>query len=218
MAADIKKFLVALGPDAEGNTSRAMTAASETTPSKPQVDFDFIKKEEGFETRIYLPKDRKTGEVLGQSGPTIASGFDLGQRSERDLDGLPSDLVAKLKPYLGLRGAAADTFVEQNPLNITQQEADTINAFAKEQELGRLIPKFDAASPIPFSQLTPRQQTVVASVAFQYGGNLADRTPNFWRQVTSGDWAGALSNLRNFGDDYSSRRNREADYLAPDVK
>jgi len=53
---------------------------------------------------------------------------------------------------------------------------------------------------------------VITSVAFQYG-NLATETPNFWRQVTSGDWDGAVGNLRNFGDAYGSRRNREADYF-----
>lgn len=194
--------------NAEGSTRGLV---QETTQTGPQVDFSFIKEQEGFETSVYVPK-KKSGEVAGQSGATIASGFDLGQRGASDLAGLPSDLVAKLKPYLGKKGASAATFVSQNPLSITQQEADTINTFAKNQELGRLIPKFDAVSSVPFAQLTPQQQTVVASVAFQYG-NLADKTPNFWRQITTGDWSGALQNLRNFGDDYGSRRNREADYL-----
>ena len=54
--------------------------------------------------------------------------------------------------------------------------------------------------------------TTVASVAFQYG-NLETETPNFWRQVTSGDWNAAEKNLRDFQDDYGTRRNLEADYL-----
>jgi GH24 family phage-related lysozyme (muramidase) len=57
---------------------------------------------------------------------------------------------------------------------------------------------------------------VVASVAFQYG-DLSRRTPNFWRQVTSGDWDAALNNLRHFGDKYPTRRNKEADLLAKDL-
>ena len=64
-----------------------------------------------------------------------------------------------------------------------------------------------------FDILTKAQQTVLASVAFQYGSNLKSKTKNFWKQVTSGDWDSAIKNLENFGDKYSSRRNREADLL-----
>lgn len=186
-------------------------AATTETAATHNVNFSFIKDQEGYETAMYVPK--KGGQVLGKSGATIASGFDLGQRNEADLKGLPEALVTKLKPYLGKKGAAALQYVESNPLSITSAEADTINAFAKKQELDRIIKAFDAASSTDFKDLTEQQQTVVASVAFQYG-DLAKKTPNFWKQVTTGDWEGALSNLRNFGDDYSSRRNREADLLA----
>ena len=44
------------------------------------VDFEFIKEQEGFKTDMYVPKIK--GEVLEKSGATIASGFDLGQRNE----------------------------------------------------------------------------------------------------------------------------------------
>jgi GH24 family phage-related lysozyme (muramidase) len=77
-----------------------------------------------------------------------------------------------------------------------------------------LVIKFNAASPTDFDALKPAQQTVIASVAYQYGVGLDERTPNFWRQVTTGDWAGAIANLCSFGDDFSTRRNKEADYLA----
>jgi hypothetical protein len=56
-------------------------------------------------------------------------------------------------------------------------------------------------------------QTVVASVAFQYG-DLSLRTPNFWQQVTTENWQAALANLQDFGDKYPTRRNKEADLLA----
>ncbi|MCZ6804491.1 MAG: pesticin C-terminus-like muramidase [Proteobacteria bacterium] len=63
-----------------------------------------------------------------------------------------------------------------------------------------------------FEQVGCIRQTVVASVAFQYG-DLESRTPNYWQQVTTGDWPAALYNLRNFGDRYPTRRNKEADLL-----
>jgi GH24 family phage-related lysozyme (muramidase) len=49
-------------------------------------------------------------------------------------------------------------------------------------------------------------------VAFQYG-DLASRTPNFWRQVVAHDWSAACANLANFGDRYPTRRKQEAQLL-----
>ena len=54
---------------------------------------------------------------------------------------------------------------------------------------------------------------VVSSVGFQYGSNLAKATPRFWDAVTNGRWQDAVDELRNFGDSYSTRRNKEADLL-----
>jgi len=60
------------------------------------IDFDFILKQEGFETQGYVPDAENSN-----SGVTIASGFDLGARTIEDLKGLPETIVEKLKPFLG---------------------------------------------------------------------------------------------------------------------
>jgi GH24 family phage-related lysozyme (muramidase) len=187
------------------------------------VDFDFIKELEGYKTDMYVPKI--DGEVLEESGATIASGFDLGQRNESDLKGLPRSLINKLKPYLGKKKKAADDFVKANPLTITEKEADIINAFAKKQELDRLIEDWNNSSDVKWENLSEPQATTVASVAFQFG-NLPTRTPKFWRYTTTGDWAAARDELRDFyGKDkkglerqeiYGPRRDKEADYLEQD--
>ena len=184
-----------------------------TTPlDSANVDFDFIKEREGYEKSMGVPTDAN-GIVLGKSGPTIASGFDLGQRNEVDLAGLPTDLVNKLKPYLGLTGNAAKLFVDNNNLTLTTKELNTINEFAKTKEIGKLKEAWNnSASTVSFDDLTKEQATVVASVAFQYG-NLATETPKFWAYVTSGNWVAAAKELRNFGDKYPSRRKLEANYL-----
>ena len=70
------------------------------------------------------------------------------------------------------------------------------------------------AGKLEFGQLTDAQKTVITSVLFQYGS--PRRTPNFWRKVTNQDWAGAEAELRNFGDKYPTRRNKEADLLKND--
>jgi len=205
------------------NEGPSLDSNAEATPKEPDeeiavtnidttnVDFSFIKEREGSESSVYVPE--KDGKVLGNSGPTIASGFDIGQRSESDLKGLPTAIINKLKPYLGLKGSAAKTFVDNNKLTLTTKELDTINEFAKKQEIGKLKQDWNnSASTVSFDDLTKEQATVVASVAFQYG-NLATETPKFWGYVTSGDWVAAAKELRNFKDDFSSRRNLEADYL-----
>lgn len=85
-----------------------------------------------------------------------------------------------------------------------------INKFSHQEAEERLLDAWD--SETPFHELTDKQQTVIASVSFQYG-HLPSRTPNFWRQVTNDDWGAAIKNLRNFGDRYPTRRNTEANYL-----
>ena len=178
------------------------------------VDFDFIKEQEGFETTGYVPVD-KDGKVLGSSGVTIASGFDLGQRGINDLQGLPKELVKKLSPFVGLQGTNA--LADAGKLVLTDEEALIVNKFAKKQELGRLSKKWKAETGTDFSTLPIEQATAIASVAFQYG-DLETKTPNFWKQVTTDDWDGAKKNLANFGDKYDSRRKRELAYLNQEKK
>lgn len=173
------------------------------------VNFDFIKELEGFETTGYVP-DLK---VKHQSGVTVASGFDLGQRNENDLKGLPAPLIEKLKPYLGLKLADARNKLKEMPLQLSDQEAARLNVFAKEDTLNKLSNKWKATTGTDFDKLSPEKATVVASVAFQYG-DLEKKTPNFWGQVTQGEWDMAKANLQDFGDAYGTRRNKEATYLS----
>lgn len=57
-------------------------------------------------------------------------------------------------------------------------------------------------------------QTAITSLYFQYGtADPAKRTPNYWRQITTGDWDGAYANLMDFKDKYGPRRWDEAALL-----
>ena len=169
------------------------------------VDFDFIIKREGYRLRGYVPNAEKS-----KSGVTIASGFDLGARKLSDLKGLPQDIVDLLKPFLGFKGAEAQAIASD--LVISDPQGKIINEFAKKEALQNLSRKWEDKTGTKFEDLPKNKATVIASVAFQYG-DLASETPNFWRQVTSDDWDAAVKNLRDFGDDYDSRRELEADYF-----
>lgn len=177
--------------------------------NKTEIDFDFISNLEGNSLKGYVPDPDNS-----QSGVTIASGFDIGQCSQQQIVvAFNPSLAEKLLPYLGMRRSEACDFLKRNPLEITGHECDLINVHAHKMVELRLRAYWDSSIPlISFDDLSGPCKTVIASVAFQYG-NLARKTPNFWAQVTEQDWGGALNNLRNFGDDYSTRRNKEADLL-----
>lgn len=178
------------------------------------IDFAFIAKLEGTDLKGSVPAPDKSN-----SGVTIATGFDLGAYDEKDLVGLKlaKELIAKLKPYLGKKRKDAVDFLKANPLTITKAEAESINKASMARLASSIRATYDKVSAangghLKFDELIPEAQTVIASVAYQYG-SLAKRTPKFWRLVTDQDFKGTVVELRNFGDAYKSRRNAEADLL-----
>ena len=175
------------------------------TKENKNIDWDFILDLEGSKLEGYVPNYENS-----KSGVTIASGFDLGARNENDLIGLPKNLIKKLIPYLGLKGVEAHRIA--NTLNINNDEMKIINSFAKNKTMNKLKTRYNKTSGMNFDDLPMHKATTIASVAFQYG-NLESETPNFWKQVTSNNWKGAINNLLNFQDDYPTRRGKEAAYL-----
>lgn len=179
------------------------------------IDWQFIGALEGQSVLTgYVPDPADSA-----SGVTIATGVDLGQLAAPTLYafGLPGALVTKLLPYVALRGAAAEAYLAECPLTVTPAESDALDAADRAPVIGALSAywlrgKLPAA-PL-FRDLPTAPQTVIASVAFQYGPELRRRCPRFWRAATALYWSGVIAELRNFGDDYPTRRNREADYLA----
>ena len=179
------------------------------------IDWTFIETLEGFETIGYVPVDGG-GKVLGKSGVTCGGGVDLGQWSEAQLrqSRVPDAIIEQVRPYLGVRGDDAVEILRHKPLNMSREDASTLTECIRSDILDDLVRRYDAASDRPFRYLEQQAQTVIASLAFQYGTDLARATPNFWRQVTARDWKAAHANLMNFGDAYRTRRRKEAAYLA----
>jgi len=178
------------------------------------IDWKFISdKEGGSKTDGYVPNPEGS-----KSGVTIATGFDLGARSIKDLEGydLPASLKSRLAPFMGLQGVvASEALKNRGGLVITQQEAGLIDKLSKGQALQKLKREWNKNAALmkgkKFEELSGAQKTVAASVAFQYGS--LSKAPKFRNAAQSGDWDGAIGELRNFGDDYDSRRQSEADYL-----
>jgi hypothetical protein len=221
---DVRAGVFGAGKGLLGMMSAA-EALPDAAPAPPggSVDWDFIHQREaagGPSLSMYVPEDGQR-HVLGRSGPTIAYGFDVGQRSPRDLQrlGLSQPVMDALIPYARRTGTAAQTYVKAHPLTLAQSDVDAIDQAVRNRMASDLAAKFDAASQVgPFSGLPSHTQTAIADLYHQYGwSDPARAAPNLWRQVTSGDWQGAYDNLQDFHDIFPSRRKDEATLLKQDM-
>jgi len=183
-------------------------------------DHTFIEALEGFKTVAYVPRDYRNAP-LGKSGATIGAGVDLGQWTEAQLVRRlgPDRMIDLLRPYLGLRGWDAVRALEADPLILSERQARALSKSIRRDVEEALISMYDKAAKrlggLRWSVLPERCQTVVMSVAYQYGPMLVKETPKFWVQTTSGRWGDAHANLLDFKDDYPTRRRKEAEHLAP---
>ena len=193
---------------ADDTTAEEETDAAEEAELK--IDWDFISAREGGQyLEGYVPDAEGS-----KSGVSVATGFDIGQRNQTDLEllGLSAELVEKLAVYCELTGQEAVDLLAETPLTITEDEADQIDKASKSDAVADLEAAYDKASTVTFRSLPGEAQTVIASVSFQYG-SLKKKTPTFWGIVIIQDWAGAITELRDFGDSYPTRRGLEADLL-----
>jgi Bacterial toxin homologue of phage lysozyme, C-term len=177
------------------------------------VDWKFIGTLEGAGIlKGYVPVSQTSN-----SGVTIATGVDLGQATTAEIDGwgIDDSLKAKLKPYCGLQKQAAVDFLAANPLVITPDECEQIDSVVEAEYAARVAATYNASAHMAFANLPDRAQTVIVSVAFQYGTGLAKACPKFWAAAIVQNWAGMVHELQNFGDQYTPRRLKEANYLMP---
>lgn len=177
------------------------------------IDYKFLSDlEGGSKTTGYVP-----AAGVSKSGVTIATGFDLGQRDEKDLRALKlnSILVNKLKPYLGVKGTNAQAILKKSPLMISLIQAKEIDKAVKSSHVNQLKLKYNSVpgNNKKFIDIPHQAQTVITSVSFQYGVGLSSRAPKFWKAVTSQDWKEAIKILKSFGDAYPTRRRKEATLL-----
>lgn len=176
------------------------------------IDWKFIAElEGGLQLKGYVP-DASTSN----SGVTIAAGVDLGARTLKEITKWPiaDKLKVKLAPYLGRKGQDAVNLLRELPLEITEDEATQIETAACGPIFDQLQKAYDkTVGKDAFYQLPGEAQTALASLAYQYGPDLARRTPKFWELACQGDWQACVNELENFGDRYPTRRRKEAKLL-----
>ncbi len=161
------------------------------------IDWSLIQKFEGTKNNMYVPT--KDGVVIANSGPTIASGFDLGQRDlnglkEFDIDQAVED---KLAPYVNMKKQAALDYVTANPLELTDAEILEINTKVKTKEADKAETYYNngvTGTQKKFKAMPKEVQTSFASAFFQYGS----ACPSFRKHLIAEDYKKAVNELLTF--------------------
>ena len=206
-----------------GKTDTAVFARINTA-LKTNVDFVFIAAQEGDQwLRGYVPMD-KAGKVIGKSGMTIATGFDIGQWSPDELGklGLAKPLLDELKPFAAPNNFKGMTKVEVaaavaklGPVPVIEKaEADQIDEVVMTALLKTAMRNWDRAKGkgVPaFVDLPSGWQTVWLSRTYQEGPNTSYGGA-FGTLARKGDWAAAIVALRAQAQ-YKSRKEQEAKQL-----
>jgi hypothetical protein len=194
------------------------------------VDFAYLARWEGGQyLRGYVPFAQ--GIVAGNSGLTIATGFDVGQRSEAALADmkLPPEVGPKLAPYASQRfrgknrAQVLQIVAKRGPIPVlTKAEADQVDAVVHREHLLAARDSFNARRKpgVPtFQNLPANWQTVLFSRTFHQGTGMPDTgvAKPFYAAVTAGKWQEAVTALRNYAvsqDWYKTRVAQEAALLA----
>jgi len=176
------------------------------------IDIDFlVKLEGGYITHGYVPDINNSN-----SGVTIGGGCDIGQYSKNQLMDIfvpeYSYIYNRLFKYAEKKQLEAKNELNKMPLLVDIETAKIITKKFMDYNFKILINRYNNNSIINFELLHPAIQTVISSVAYQYG-NLQHRTPNFWNQAISLNIKDMFENLLDFKDKYSTRRKKEANYL-----
>lgn len=188
---------------------------------------NFLTKVEGpRQTRGYVPCFVKTGGTanyrgesdpsrymaMGASGVTIATGCDLGQTTLAILRGYgisSQALLGTLSPYIGLKKDAALRRLHEQPLRITEEQAEKLdNAVHGGYLKTWVIPAYEQDSGgVRFDSLPRQAQAVIMSVCFQKGsGGVRRDWPKTWRALARQDWKNAAGELQHGFKNYKTRR------------
>lgn len=182
------------------------------------IDFDVISKLEGGQHLVgYVPTNK--GQVIGQSGVTIATGVDLGQWSLTDIRKLelPQELVKKIEPYLGRKKESALDALAENQLYISKEEADILDKQIYKQIFLRVEELFNKDGFTKFEDLPNQAQTVIASIATNRGpsfGYLGGLWSTLWIHLLDGQWKKAKTILELIANKDLRLKNRRKEESA----
>lgn len=195
------------------------------------IDFDFLAKHEGkCKIDAYVPNctaksvknaknkvcyGKPVGSVIGKSGITVATGFDLGWHNKQDLKRMhfPPDMIKELDEYLTLNRSAAQEKLKQKPLKLNLKTAKTIDKLVRRSKVNGLARMYNHdAKKGSFALLPSEAQTAIFSMYYQMQGGLKKNHPKLWDALVSQDWQTAVTILEGMKQ-YADRRKEEATLL-----
>lgn len=138
------------------------------------------------------------------SGLTIGYGVDLKSKSAEWLSssGITPSLYNQLAPYAGLSGSIVDQMLASgSPITASNSDIDLLynKAYAENYaQATNLYNQAEAANSLnlSFTQLPAALQTVIMDVGYQTPQISA--YPNFFQDITNGQWDAAATELQNF--------------------
>jgi hypothetical protein len=171
---------------------------------------DFLLAEEGYTEHGYVPNNG--GEVIGQSGLTVAAGVDIGQMGRSEFNNLPMSVFGRevLLPFVGLRGDEALRMLERHRgAKITVADGEAISNYMFNRVINGAKEYWQN-----FDALPENAQIVLVSLAYNLG---LKGSPSTSGKVASGKFKEAAAELRDPNEwanrELDGRRNREADLL-----
>ncbi|MFA6303647.1 MAG: pesticin C-terminus-like muramidase [Legionella sp.] len=188
------------------------------------IDFSKVPKFEGEQSlNGYVPMN-SNGTVIGKSGITIATGFDIGQHSAQEIKNFhfPKALEKKLLPFVN---ATKDEAIKLLPLakqiTLTKHEADLLDYSAAKSYIKSTFQTWDSRkfeNTPEFNQLSKAQQTVLYLRTFHQGTGMPDTavSHNFYQAALKNNWNDAARYLKNYhvkDQWYKDRVAKEAKFL-----
>lgn len=192
---------------------------------------DFLRRVEGWYTRLYIPCFLKAGgtanyiggpnpdnyRAMGASGCTVGIGCDLGQTDEKTLlgYGLSPDVAVIFRPYYGKKKDDAIQVLHTLPLVVSESVAKELTIAVHKGYLEKYVkPAYALKSRVLFDSLPKQAQAVVMSVCYQKGvGGVRRDWPKLWEYLTTQKWRLAVNELKTGFSQYKSRRKIEGELL-----
>ena len=166
----------------------------------------------GLET-LCKTSQARTWKPVGNSGFTIAAGFDISKHNINDLRKFRfnSHLEDKLIPFsAGYAGPPPS----KKP-SFSHSELKEIDYKVIGTKLPKLSDKFNGSSTVNFDKLNIMYQTVLYSIFHQYQNHFFSESyevNKVWKFALAGDWKNVRDTLKSIRT-YSMRRKKEAELI-----
>jgi len=179
------------------------------------INWNFISELEGKGVKkAYVPSDN--------SGVTVATGFDLKEKDVNLMNemGISEETTNLLSQFFGMSGAEAKEASAN--FSLTDDQVAEIDKASHNWYANQVKKTYESKDhKVAWDDLSEAMQTVIASVGFQHGTSFTRKDGsemNYIKQARDNDVDGMIANLRNFGDNFNTRRNKEADLLEDEKK